>query len=339
MSEITTIGIDLAKHSFQLHGVDAGGVVVLRRTLRRHQLAAFFKDLPRCVVGMEACATSHYWAREIAGFGHDVRLMPPQYVKAYVKRNKNDAADAEAICEAVLRPSMRFVPIKTIEQQSTLMLHRARELLVGQRTMSINALRAHLAEFGIVAPQGVHRVGELAAIVTDESDTRVPEHARVVLKILVDQIGVLTKQIEAIEGRISGWHRSNAVSQRLAGIPGIGPIIASAIVASVPDASVFRAGREFAAWLGLVPRQTGTGGKTHLGPISKRGDGYLRRLLVNGAMTALMRSKAIKASAWVAGMKARQKRPIVIAVALANKMARIAWALMARGGTYRATAA
>src|SRR5512132_1320759 len=338
MVEITTIGIDLAKNVFQVHGVDASGVVVVRKAMRRAQVLSFFKALPRCLVGMEACATSHYWAREIAAAGHEVRLMPPQYVKAYVKRNKNDAADAEAICEAVRRPSMRFVPVKSAEQEAVLTMHRARDLLVGQRTMLVNALRAHLAEFGIVGARGMHRVCDLVAIVADEGDTRMPAIARQVLGVLADQIAVLQDQIDEIDGRVIIWHRSSEVSQRIAGMPGIGPIIASAIVASVADASVFRSGREFAAWLGLVPKQSGTGGKTWLGRISKRGDGYIRRLLVTGALTALTRSKAVKALPWIEGMKARQKRPMVIAVALANKMARTVWAMMVRGTAYRASA-
>jgi transposase len=238
MGEITTVGIDLAKNVFQVHGVDANGDIVVRKAVRRAQVVRFFEALPRCLVGMEACATAHYWARAIAALGHEVRLMPPQYVKAYVKRNKNDAADAEAICEAVLRPSMRFVPVKSAEQQAVLMMHRARELR--QRTMLVNALRAHLAEFGIVAAQGIHRVDDLVAIVADEADTRVPAIARPVLRVVADQIAIVQSGIEGINARIVLWHRSSEVSQRLAGIPGVGPIVASAAAASVPDASVFR---------------------------------------------------------------------------------------------------
>lgn len=335
MDEITTIGIDLAKNVFQVHAVGASGAVVMRKALRRVQVIRFFRALPPCLVGMEACATSHYWVWEIAALGHEVRLMPPQYVKAYVKRNKNDAADAEAICEAVRRPSMRFVAIKSAEQQAILTLHRARDLLVRQRTMLVNALRAHLAEFGVVGPQGIHRIGELVAIVADEDDTRVPAIARPALRILADQIAILQQQIETIDARVLAWHRSSAVSRRLAEIPGIGPVTASAIVASVADASVFRSGGEFAAWLGLVPKQSGTGGKTWLGRISKRGEVYLRRLLVTGALTALIRCKAVKALPWIEALKTRRKRPMVIAVALANKMARIAWAMMVRGTAYQ----
>jgi transposase len=288
MSKITTVGLDLAKNVFQVHAVDEAGTIVVRRRLRRSQVLAFFAGLSPCLVGMEACATAHYWAREVRALGHEVRLMPPHYVKAYVKRNKNDAADAEAICEAVERPSMRFVAVKTIDQQSVLMLHRARDLLVRQRTMLVNALRAHLSEFGLVAAQGLHKVGRLLAIVTDDADTRIPDMARRVLKVIASQINELQTKIAAIEAQILAWHGSNAVSQRLATIPGIGPIIATAIAATVPDPSVFRSGREFGAWLGLVPRQNSTGGKVRLGGISKRGDGYLRRLLVSGAHAVLL---------------------------------------------------
>src|SRR5258708_6389819 len=303
MSEITTIGLDLAKHVFQVHGIDAQGTTVLRKRLRRGQVLAFFSRIPRCVVGLEACATAHYWARELGALGHEVRLMPAQYVKAYIKRNKHDAADAEAICEAVQRPTMRFVPVKTAEQQATALLHRGREQLVRQRTMLVNALRAHLAEFGIVAAQGLRNVGELIAIVRDDGDTRLPDVARQVL-------------------------------QGLASIPGIGPIIATAIATTVADPKAFRSGREFAAWLGLVPRQNSTGGKTRLGGITKRGNRYLRRLLINGASANLLRSKATKADPWVIGLR-RRRPPLVVAVALANKTARIAWAVMLREKEYR----
>jgi transposase len=283
MGEITTIGLDLAKSVFQVHGIDETGAVVLRKRLRRAQVLTFFAGLGPCLVGVEACATAHYWARELRAVGHDVRLMPPQYVKAYVKRNKNDAADAEAICEAVMRPSMRFVPVKTPEQQSILLMHRGRELLVRQRTMLANALRGHLAEFGLIAAQGLHNIAGLIAIVRDDNDRRVPDIARQVLGILADQIETLSRRIAAIAAQILAWHKNNLTSQRLATIPSIGPIIATAIVATVADPGEFRSGREFAAWLGLVPRQHSTGGKARLGGISKRGDSYLRRILINGA--------------------------------------------------------
>ena len=338
MNEITTVGLDLAKNVFQVHGVDAEGTTVLRKQLRRAQVLAFFSRLPRCLVGMEACATAHYWARELRALGHEVRLMPAQYVKAYVKRNKNDAADAEAICEAVVRPTMRFVPAKTAEQQAAVLLHRGRERLVRQRTMLVNALRGHLAEFGVIAPQGLRNVGRLIAIIRDEEDARLPGLARQVLQVLAVQIEQLEAAIAALEKRLMGWHKSNPVSQRLATIPGIGPIIATAIAAMVAEPSGFRSGREFAAWLGLVPRQNSTGGKNRLGGISKRGNQYLRRLLINGASANLLRSKATNADPWVIGL--RRRRPsLVVAVALANKTARIAWAIMTKPDSYRFAAA
>ena len=338
MGEVTTIGLDLAKHVFQVHGVDASGATVLRKQLRRSQVVAFFAGLPRCLVGLEACATAHYWARELQAVGHEVRLMPAQYVKAYVKRNKNDAADAEAICEAVQRPSMRFVAIKTAEQQAALLLHRGRERLVRQRTTLVNALRAHLAEFGVIAPQGLSNVARLIAIVRDESDTRLPYLARQVLQVLATQLEQLGAAVAAIEKRLAAWHRGNPVSQRLASIPGIGPIIATALAATVVEPIGFASGREFAAWLGLVPRQHSTGGKARLGGISKRGNRYLRRLLINGASANLLRSKATNADPWVRGL--RRRRPsLVVAVAVANKTARIAWAVMRRAESYRPRAA
>ncbi len=338
MKEITTIGLDLAKNVFQVHGIDGSGQVVVRRRLRRGQVLGFFVELSRCLIGMEACATAHYWARELIALGHDVRLMPPTYVKAYVKRNKNDAADAEAICEAVRRPGMRFVPVKTKEQQATLMLHRARELLIRQRTMLVNALRGHLAEFGVVAAKGLHKVEGLIAVVTKGGDDRIPETARRVLVAIAGQIGEAESKIAALEAEILAWHKSNPTSRRLATIPGIGPMIATAIAATVPDPSVFRSGREFAAWLGLVPRQNSTGGKARLGGISKRGDGYLRRLLINGAHTALFWSKTAKTDPWLMSLCARKHRLVAI-VALANKTARIAWAVMSREESYRQGAA
>jgi transposase len=338
MGEITTIGVDLAKHVFQVHGVDAEGTTVLRKQLRRGQILAFFGRLPRCMVGMEACATSHYWARELCALGHEVRLMPAQYVKAYVKRNKNDAADAAAICEAVVRPTMRFVPVKTADQQAAVLLHRGRERLVRQRTGLVNALRAHLAEFGVIAPQGLRNVSQLIAIVRDEGDARLPGLARQVLQVLAAQIEQIQASVLELEKQLMAWHNSSPVSQRLATIPGIGPIIATAIAATVAEPSGFRSGREFAAWLGLVPRQNSTGGKTRLGGISKRGNQYLRRLLINGASANLLRSKATNADPWVIGL--RRRRPsLVVAVALANKTARIAWAVMHRQEDYQRTAA
>jgi transposase len=338
MSEITTIGLDLAKRVFQVHGVDEAGTAVVRKRLRRGQVLGFFAGLPPCLVGMEACATAHHWARELTALGHDVRLMPPQYVKAYVKRNKNDAADAAAICEAVQRPAMRFVPIKTAEQQSGLMMHRARDLLIRQRTMLVNALRGHLAEFGLIEARGLHKVAGLMAIVRDDADGRLPDMARQVLKVIADQLDELQMRIVTIERQVLAWHKSNPTSQRLTSVPGIGPIIATAIAATVPDPSMFSNGREFAAWLGLVPRQNSTGGKARLGGISKRGDSYLRRLLVGGAHAVLLRSKIGKTDPWLTALRGRRPR-LVVAVALANKTARIAWAVMVKQETYRHAAA
>ena len=334
MGEVTTIGLDLAKHVFQVHGVDAEGATVLRKQVRRAQVLAFFSRLPPCLVGLEACATAHYWGRELRALGHEVRLMPAQYVKAYIKRNKHDAADAEAICEAVQRPTMRFVPVKTADQQAAVLLHRGRERLVRQRTGLVNALRGHLAEFGVIAPQGLRNVGDLIAIVRADGDTRLPDVARQVLQVLANQIEQIEAAISALERQLLAWHKSNPVSQRLASIPGIGPIIATAIATTVADPNVFRSGREFAAWLGLVPRQNSTGGKIRLGGITKRGNRYLRRLLINGASANLLRSKATKADPWVIGLR-RRRPPLVVAVALANKTARIAWAVMLRQKEYQ----
>jgi len=336
--QITTIGLDIAKNVFQVHGIDAAEKVVVRKQLRRGQMLAFFKTLPPCLVGMEACATSHYWARELTKLGHQVRLMPAKDVKAYVKRNKNDAADAEAICEAVRRPTMRFVQVKAAEQQGQLMLHRTRDLLMRQRTQVINALRAHMAELGIVAAQGREGIKDLLKIIASEEDARLPVDARTSLVVLAAGLQALQTMIRSIEKRIGVQHRSSAASKRLETVPGIGVIGASAIAATVPDPKVFRSGRDLAAWIGLVPREDSTGGKQKLGPISKQGDRYLRRILVVGAHAVLKRARLQPEKYhWLTQLLAR--KPFrVVAVALANKMARIAWALLARGGTYRAPA-
>ena len=333
--QIATIGLDIAKNVFQVHGIDATEKVVVRKQLRRGQMLAFFKTLPRCLVGMEACATSHYWARELTKLGHQVRLMPAKDVKAYVKRNKNDAADAEAICEAVRRPTMRFVQIKSVKQQGQLMLHRARDLLMRQRTQLINALRAHMAELGIVAAQGREGVKELLKIIASEQDARLPVDAHASLVVLAAGLRALQTMIGSIEKRIVAQHRSNDASKRLRSIPGIGIVGATAIAATVPDPKAFRSGRDFAAWIGLVPRQGLTGGKQKLGPISKQGDQYLRRILVVGAHAVLKRARQQPEKyLWLTRLLAR--KPFrVVAVALANKMARIAWALLAKGDTYR----
>jgi transposase len=334
--QITTIGLDIAKYVFQVHGIDAAENVIVRKRLRRSQVLVFFKALPPCLIGMEACATAHYWARELTKLGHRVRLMPAKDVKAYVKRNKNDAADAEAICEAVRRPTMRFVQVKSAEQQGQLMQHRTRDLLMRQRTQLINALRAHVAELGIVAAKGDKGVKELLSIVANEKDARLPIDARASVIVLAAQLQAVQTLIGSIEKRIKAQHRSNEASKRLETIPGIGIIGATAIAATVADPTVFRSGRDFAAWIGLVPRQDSTGGKQKLGPISKQGDRYVRRILVVGAHSVLRRAKQNPEKyPWLTQLLAR--RPFkVVAVALANKMARMAWALLAHGGTYRA---
>jgi transposase len=333
---ITTIGLDLAKHWFQIHGIDAAGKVVVRRRLRRAEVVEFFRRQGPCLVGMEACATAHHWARELIALGHEVKLMPPAYVKAYVKRNKNDAADAEAICEAVTRPSMRFVPVKDIDQQSVLMMHRARNLLIRQRTMLVNALRAHLAEFGVIAPQGLRHVERLVAAI-EEDNAALPELARSILRLVVTQLNDTQAKVRQIEMKLARWHRSSRLSRLLATIPGVGVMGASAIAATVSDPSLFRSGRAFAAWLGMTPRQNSSGGKERLGHTSKRGDKYIRCLLVAGAVAILRhaRTRATKDAEWVRALLAR-KPAKVVAVALANKTARIVWAVMARGEAYRA---
>jgi transposase len=335
---IATIGLDIAKNVFQVHGVDDEGRGVLRRKVRRAKLLEVFSGLEPCLVGLEACATAHHWARELIALGHEVRLMPPAYVRAYVKRNKNDAADAEAICEAVRRPTMRFVPVKSAEAQSVLMLHRARYLLVRQRTAQVSALRAHLAEYGIVAPKGRAHVRDLVAVLDSEAGL-LPELACQTLLLIARMIAVLSEQIRKIEIELLAWHRTSAVSQRLETIPGVGFITATALAATVTDARAFRSGRQFAAWLGLAPRQNSSGGKDRLGGISKMGDRYLRHLLVVGATAVVRytRRKATAISIW-ANRLLERKPARLVTVAVANKMARIAWAVMAREETYRRTA-
>ena len=293
MEKISTIGLDIAKNVFQVHGVGETGHVLVRRQLRRRQVLNFFAKLPPCLIGIEACATAHHWARELRQLGHEVRLMPARYVKPYVKRNKNDAADAEAICEAVTRPTMQFVPIKTVEQQSVLMVHRTRELFVRQRTSLINAIRAHLAEFGIVAGVGRNGVEVLLTLIAEGRDERVPPEARDCLMALAAQLDLIKRQILAADRRILAWHRSNSVSNRLEAIPGIGPLGASALVASIPDPHIFRSGRDVSAWIGIVPKQNSSGGKERLGSISKAGNRYLRKLLVIGALSVIKRAKQL----------------------------------------------
>ena len=333
---IVTIGLDLAKHVFQVHGVDESGRVVMRKQLRRAAVEEFFAAQPPCLVGMEACATAHHWARRVAALGHQVRLIPPTRVKAYVQRGKkNDATDAAAIAEAVTRPHMAFVPVKSEDQQAVLMLHRTRDLLVRQRTMVINALRAHLAEFGIIAAQGRQKVGELMA---GMAVAAVPDLARSALQELAGQIENCDQRILALEKEIFSWHKTNEQSSNLATIPGIGPITASLLAATVTDPSAFKNGRQMAAWLGLVPRQNSSGGKDRLGKITKTGDRSIRRLLVIGATSVIRyaRTKAPGDAEWLKALLGR-KPTRVVTVALANKMARIAWAVLTRGEVYRKT--
>lgn len=338
--QIITIGLDIAKNVFQVHGVDAEGLPVLRKKLRRSQMLNFFAALGRCVVGLEACGGSHYWARELSALGHEVRLVPPSYVKAYVKRGKSDAADAEAICEAVTRPSMRFVPIKSAGQQAALTPHRVRDMLIRQRTMLINTLRSQMAEFGVVAPRGRHRLGELAAVLGDEDETCIPAPARVMLLELVGAIEALQPRIKNTEKAMVAAVRANEVARRLIAIPNVGPITASAVIAMVADPGHFRNGRHFAAWIGLVVKQNGTGGKMRLGRISKMGDRYLRKLLVLGATSGLRRARRgdTPLAAWTGRLLERRPARLV-SVALANKTARIIWAVMAHGEVYRPEAA
>src|SRR5436190_14424429 len=331
MGEVSTIGLDIAKSVFQVHGVDGTGAVVMRKRIGRSKVLEFFGGLLPCLVGLEACPSAHYWSRELQALGHTVRLMPPSYVKAYLKRSKNDANDAAAICEAVTRPSMRFVPTKTEQQQSGLMLHRSRQLLVRQRTMLSNAIRGHLAELGIISAKGRNGTAELFKIIADEKDGRIPAAARFSLDVLARQHAAIAAEIGAIEKRIHAWHRSSKESRRLEQIPGVGPIVATALVSEVGDWK----GRSLAAWIGLVPKQHSTGGKERLGRISKQGNRYLRWLLVTGAMAVIRYARQHGTRRlWLAHIM--ERRPIkVAAVALANKIARMAWAMMVRGEPFK----
>lgn len=335
MEMITTIGLDIAKSVFQVHGIDAAGKIVVRRRLSRARVLPFFEKLPRCLVGIEACNTSHHWARELIALGHDVRLMPAQYVKPYVKRGKNDAADAEAICEAVTRPTMRFVAVKSPEQQSVMMLHRVRLMLSRQRTQLSNAMRAHMSEFGVVAPVGRMGVERLLAVIADQDDQRIPTDARVCLEMLGAQLVVVKEQLLENDRRIRASARETEVGRRLMEIPGVGPLLASAFVASVADPTMFRTGRDLAAWIGLVPKQNSSGGKERLGGISRAGNRYLRQMLVVGAMAVIRHAERHGTKrAWLLQLLAKRATKVA-AVALANKTARMVWALMTSGERYR----
>lgn len=335
MKSVTTVGLDIAKNVFQVHAVDSEGNVVLRKKLTRLKVVEFFAALPGCMVGIEACASAHHWARCLRELGHTVKLMPPAYVKPYVKSQKNDAADAEAICEAVTRPTMRFAEVKSVEQQSVLALHRLRAMLIRHRTRLANTIRAHMAEFGLVAPVGRMGLERLIHIICDEKDERLSPIVRRALGHLVNQHDQQVMQILDLDRQIRVEHRSSEVSKRLATIPGIGPLAASALAATIGDAGVFRSGRALAAWLGLVPRQNSSGGKERLGGISKRGDGYIRSLLVAGSLAVIRYAQRNGTKRpWLVKLLERRTAKIA-AVAMANKIARMVWALMTRGEEYR----
>jgi transposase len=334
--KLTTVGIDLAKNVFQVHGVDERGQPVLRKQLKRDHLAPFFAVLAPCLIGMEACGSAHHWARKLQGFGHTVKLMAPQFVKPYVKTNKNDVADAEAICEAVARPNMRFVPIKTTEQQGVLAMHRARQGFVKARTAQANSIRGLLGEFGIVIAQGIRHIAERLPGILEDGENGLPGPFRQLMQRLGDHLKELDRQVGQLEREIQQWHRGNEDSCRLAEIPGFGPITASALVASVGDAKSFANGRQMAAWLGLVPRQHSSGGKSMLLGISKRGDSYLRTLLVHGARAVVRyaEGKTDSSADWLKGLLARRNTNVAV-IAQANKNVRIAWALLAHDRRFR----
>jgi transposase len=331
---IIRIGLDTSKHVFQIHGVDENEQPVLRRQLRRQEVAKFFAKLPPTRIGMEACGASHHWARVLRKLGHEVVLIPPQYIKPYVQRGKNDKIDAEAICEAMSRPKVqtRFVPVKTVEQQAALTALGARDLLVKQRTMLINAIRGHAAEFGVTVAKGPQQIAELLRrLATDEG---VPALAREIIGELAGQLPGLDTKLKAIEARVMAWHRHNQTSQLLSTVPGVGPIGGVSFALKVPNARAFHSGRHFAAWVGITPREASTGGRQRLGRISKQGDEDLRRLLVLGATAVIQQAKPGRASPWLLGLLARKPKKVA-ALALANKMARIIWAMMISGETYR----
>lgn len=333
--KVTTLGIDLAKNVFQLHGVNEFGKPVIKKQLKREQMAAFFVNLPPCLIGMEACGSAHHWARKLQGFGHTVKLMAPQFVKPYVKTNKNDAADAEAICEAVTRPNMRFVPIKNVEQQSVLALHTVRQGFVKARTAQANQIRGLLSEFGLIIAQGIGHIAKRVPQLIEDASNELPGAFRLLIERLLDHMKELDDQVKELESQIVKWHRSSELSSKLAGVPGIGPITASALVATIGDAKNFDSGRQVAAWLGLVPRQHSSGGKQNLLGISKRGDIYLRTLLIHGARSVIhWESRKPDSCSWVSGVLKRRNKNVA-AVALANKNARIVWALLAHDREFR----
>lgn len=336
MSHVTTIGLDLAKNFFQAHGADAAGAVVFRKKLRREQVLAYFAAQPPCLVAMEACPGAHYWGREIGKLGHTVRLIAPAYVKPFVKRQKNDAADAEAICEAAQRPTMRFVAVKSEAKQASAVIFRTRDVLVGQRTQLINAIRGHLSEFGLIAPQGPSHVERLITLVEDP-DSSVPEAARCCLITLIEALRRLQEKVTALDREIAARAKADDTAHRLMTVPGIGPLIATALEAMAPPPETFRTGRDFAAWIGLTPIQHSTGGKERLGRTSRMGERTLRRLLIiaSSAVVRWARRKGVPSGSWLHRMLTR-KPPMLVIVALANKTARIAWALMTKGGIYQA---
>jgi transposase len=331
VNQIIRIGMDTSKHIFQLHGVDAAAQVVLRRKLRRHQVLEFFAKLPPVVIGIEACGAAHYWARELGKLGHEVKLMAAQHVKAYVKRNKNDGRDAEGLCEAMSRPTMQFVPMKTEEQQAVLMLAGVRQQLIARRTRISNAIRGYAAEFGLIAVKGLDKIEPLLERIAQ--DQAVPAMARELFAFQGRDYVRLQTELKAIEARLMAWHRGNAISRRLARIPGIGPIGATALVMKTPDPGLFASGRQFAAWIGLTPKDHSTAGKTRLGKITRAGDEMLRSVLVAGATSVVKQAKHGRGSPWLLALLKR-KSPKHAAVALANKTARIAWKLMVTGESY-----
>jgi len=334
---ITTVGIDLAKNVFQVHAVDARGKVVLRKQLRRAQVAVFFANLPPCLIGMEACASAHHWGRTLQRYGHTVRLMASQFVKPYVKTNKNDAADAEAICEAVGRQNMRFVPIKSVEQQAVLSVHRVRQGFVKARTAQANQIRGLLGEFGLVIPQGICNVAKRVPELLEEASNELPAAFRQLIERLTEHLKELDLQVRDFEKQIIAWHRRSDLSRKLEAIPGIGPLAASALVTSIADARSFENGRQVSAWLGLVPRQHSSGGKSMLLGMSKRGNVYLRTLLIHGARSAILAAqrKSENTNVWLANLLKR-RHPNIAAVALANKNVRTAWAMLAHGREFQA---